>query len=102
MRDAAGQLPHRLQFLGLMQRGFGFFAFGDLNLQPVVDFRQGAGAFADKGFQKFGLLPAFQVARMEAGRHGIEGLRQHAEFRTALGQSGAHIQIALPPPLGGA
>ena len=45
MRDTASQLADGLKFLRLMQRGLGLLAAGDLDLQPVIGFRQLTRAF---------------------------------------------------------
>ena len=47
MRDAAGKLANRLKFLRLVQRDFGLFAPGDLDLQPVVRLGQFPRAFGN-------------------------------------------------------
>ena len=97
VRDAASQLAHRLQLLRLMQCGLGLLAFGDFHLQPVVALRQRAGALRHLSFQQFGLQPPFQFARLQAGCHGIERLRQCGELRAAARGPGPRTEIAVTP-----
>ena len=99
--DAARELSHGLELLCLMQGRLGLFALGDFDLQAVVDFRQRPCPPGDQRFQQFRLQTAFLIARLQAGSHGVEGLGERVEFRSAAGHAGAHVQIAVPPALRG-
>ena len=82
VRNAAGELSHRLQFLRLQQRRLGFLALGDFHLQPVVRGQQIPRPLGNTRFQQIrsspeaapvasAALPPFRSRRRQSGRTRI-------------------------------
>jgi hypothetical protein len=102
VRDAAGQLPDRLETVGMAQRRFRLFPFGDFALEPAIDLGQGAGSLLDLHADAVGIAgpeqeqPAQQRGAVHAGAQQREAFPAAMACQVECRRRGLQLIAPLP------